>query len=60
MERLLRVAAFALSPYSSCHADRTGKQFFSAPNETLEVIWPSKGVRFLAEAVRACLSSTFP
>ena len=51
IKRLLRVAAFALSPYSGCHADRTCKPLYSLPGETLEAVYPSKGVRYIGEAV---------
>ena len=51
IKRLLKVAAFALSPYSGCHADRTCKPLYSLPGETLEAVYPSKGVRYIGEAV---------
>lgn len=50
MERLLRVAAFAVSPYSSTPG-RTSKPFNPLLGETFEYVCPEKGVRFLAEKV---------
>lgn len=44
MERLLRVAAFAVSPYSSTPG-RTSKPFNPLLGETFEYVCPEKGVR---------------
>lgn len=51
MDRLLKVAAFALSPYSTSKPERTGSPLFSQPGETLELVLPEKGLRFIAENV---------
>ena len=51
IQRLLKVVAYALSPYSTCHADRIGKPLFVIPGETLEAVYPKKGVRYIGEAV---------
>lgn len=50
VERLLRVAAFAVSPYSSTPG-RTAKPFNPLLGETFEFVCPEKGFRFLAEKV---------
>jgi hypothetical protein len=49
-ERLLLVAAFAVSAYCGVH--RTGKPFASLLGETFELVSARKGFRFLAEKVR--------
>lgn len=50
LERLVRVAAFAISPYSST-IGRTTKPFNPLLGETYELVYPEKGFRFLAEKV---------
>jgi hypothetical protein len=50
-ERLLRVAAFAVSAYSSTEG-RTAKPFNPLLGETYELAAPERGWRFLAEKVR--------
>ncbi|PSC68755.1 oxysterol-binding -related 1D isoform X1 [Micractinium conductrix] len=50
VDRLLRVAAFAISPYSSTPG-RTAKPFNPLLGETFEFVSPEKGFRFLAEKV---------
>ncbi|KAL4420270.1 hypothetical protein ABPG77_005610 [Micractinium sp. CCAP 211/92] len=50
VERLLRVAAFAVSPYSSTPG-RTAKPFNPLLGETFEFVCPENGFRFLAEKV---------
>jgi hypothetical protein len=52
-ERLLRVAAFAVSAYSSTEG-RTAKPFNPLLGETYELAAPERGWRFLAEKVRDC------
>lgn len=45
------MVAYAVSPYSACHPDRIGKPLFVIPGETLEAVYPKKGVRYIGEAV---------
>jgi oxysterol-binding protein 1 len=49
-ERLLRVAAFAISAYSST-VGRTAKPFNPLLGETYELVYPEKGFRFIGEKV---------
>jgi len=51
VERLLRVAAFAVSAYSGSGPSRTRKPFNPLLSETFELVRPDKGFRFLAEKV---------
>ena len=51
VQRLLKVVAYAVSPYATCHADRICKPLFVIPGETLEAVYPKKGVRYIGEAV---------
>ena len=46
------MAAYALTPYSACHSERVGKQLFSVPGETLEAVYPDKGVRYIGESIQ--------
>jgi len=46
------VAAYALAPAASFHTERVGKPLFSMPGETLEVVLPENGVRYIVESVR--------
>jgi oxysterol-binding protein 1 len=50
MERLLKVAAFAVSAYGST-VGRTSKPFNPLLGETFEFVCPEKGFRFIAEKV---------
>jgi len=50
LERLMRVAAFAISPYSST-VGRTTKPFNPLLGETYELVYPERGFRFIAEKV---------
>lgn len=50
MERMMRVAAFAISPYSSTEG-RTSKPFNPLLGETYELAHVEKGFRFIAEKV---------
>ena len=51
VERLLKVAAFAVSAYSGSAPSRTRKPFNPLLSETFELVRPDKGFRFLAEKV---------
>ena len=51
VERLLKVAAFAVSAYSGSTPLRTRKPFNPLLSETFELVRPDKGFRFLAEKV---------
>ena len=50
MERMVRVAAFAISPYSSTEG-RTSKPFNPLLGETYELVHVEKGFRFISEKV---------
>ena len=50
VDRLLKVAAYALTPYAA--ARRAKKPLFCVPGETFEAVYPTKGVRYISEAVR--------
>ena len=51
LDRLLKVAAYATASASSFHTERVGKPLFSFPGETLEMVLPEKGVRYIVESV---------
>ena len=53
MQRLLLVTSYAISSYSC--VDRTWAPFRSPTGETYEMVDEEKGIRLLAEKVRACL-----
>ncbi|KAI0221442.1 hypothetical protein L0F63_001893, partial [Massospora cicadina] len=50
LERMLWVAAFAMSNYSSTHG-RTGKPFNPLLGETFEYVRPDRGYRYVSEQV---------
>jgi hypothetical protein len=51
VERLLKVAAFAVSAYSGSAPSRTRKPFNPLLSETYELVRPDRGFRFVAEKV---------
>ena len=51
LDRLLKVAAYAAAAAYSFHTGRVGKPLFSMPGETLEVVLPEKGLRYIVESV---------
>ena len=50
LERLLKMAAFAISIYSTIQ--RTQKPFKNLQNSTYELVYPEKGLRAIGEKVR--------
>jgi hypothetical protein len=55
LERLLKMAAFAISIYSTIQ--RTQKPFKNLQNSTYELVYPEKGIRAVSEKV--CLQCPF-
>jgi len=55
LQRLLKVVAYTLSTYSPCHSERVNKPLFSVPGETLEAVYPQKGVRYIGESIQVRL-----
>ena len=60
LDRLLKVAAYAAAAAYPFHTERVGKPLFSMPGETMEVVLPEKGLRYIVESVSSsglkCLS----